>query len=102
MSVGWKLGERLFLARVFLTPAYRACAASLFLGSSPGNNQPIILTFVVGRDARRRRVQLAFGLLPTGIRGCDPASCSERRYALHEVKQRLEQASFREIVLAAF
>jgi putative restriction endonuclease len=73
-----------------------------FLGASPGRYQPIIPTFIVGWHPERLRVQLAFGALVGASAQAVPPDAPERRYALHEVKARLHQASFRDAVLAAY
>jgi putative restriction endonuclease len=73
-----------------------------FLGTSPGRYQPIIPTFIVGWHPERLRVQLAFGALVGASAQAVPPDAPERRYALREVKARLHQASFRDVVLAAY
>ena len=73
-----------------------------FLGTSPGQYQPIIPTFIVDWHQERLRVQLAFGAVVGASANAAPPNAPERRYALREVKARLHQASFREVVLAAY
>src|ERR1700732_1992290 len=73
-----------------------------FLGTSPGQYQPIIPTFIVGWHPERLRVQLAFGAIVGAPAEAVPPPAPERRYALREVKARLHQASFRDAVLAAY
>ncbi len=72
-----------------------------FLGTAPGQYQPIIPTFVAEWDPARLKARLSFGLPGTTV--ADPVeSPAERRYALREVKARLHQASFRSAVIAAY
>jgi putative restriction endonuclease len=73
-----------------------------FLGTSPGRNQPILPTFIVGWHPERLSVQLAFGAIVGASAEAAPPAAPERRYALREVKARLHQASFRDAVLAAY
>jgi putative restriction endonuclease len=73
-----------------------------FLGTSPGHYQPIIPTFIVGWHPERLRVELAFGALVGASAHAAPPDVPERRYALREVKARLHQASFRDVVLSAY
>jgi putative restriction endonuclease len=73
-----------------------------FLGTSLGRYQPIVPTFIVGWHPERLRVQLAFGAIAGAVNEAAPPAAPERRYALREVKARLHQASFREVVLAAY
>ena len=55
-----------------------------------------------GRASDHSRVQLAFGALVGASAQAVSPDAPERRYALHEVKARLHQASFRDAVLAAY
>jgi putative restriction endonuclease len=71
-----------------------------FLGTAPGVCQAIIPTFVVDFDASSLKARIAFAESSTAIAA--PQSPAERRYALRQVKQRLHQASFREMVIAAY
>jgi len=73
-----------------------------FLGTSPGQCQPIIPSFIVGWHPARLRVELAFGAIIGASAQAPPPAAPERRYALREVKARLHQASFREAVLTAY
>src|SRR5712672_3183472 len=74
-----------------------------FLGMSPGRYQPIIPTFIVGWHPERLRVQLAFGALVGASAEATLPASPERRYALREIKARLQhQASFRDAVLSAY
>jgi putative restriction endonuclease len=68
-----------------------------FLGTSPGRYQPIIPTFIV-----RWHPERAFGALVGASAQPVPPDAPERRYALREVNARLQQASFRDAVLAAY
>jgi putative restriction endonuclease len=72
-----------------------------FLGVSPGQYEAILPTFVVGWDPGALNARLAFAPADAGYVAA-PETTVERRYALREVKQRLHQASFREIVIAAY
>lgn len=71
-----------------------------FLGTSPGRYLPLIPTFVVGFDPLSLKARIAFATSSVAIG--PPVSSVERRYALRMVKQRLHQASFREIVIEAY
>ncbi len=71
-----------------------------FLGTAPGLYQAIVPTFIVGFDARSLKAKLVFSEIETAI--APPQSPAERRYALRTVKQRLHQASFREMVISAY
>jgi putative restriction endonuclease len=73
-----------------------------FLGTSPGQYQPIMPTFIVGWHPERLRVELAFGALAGASSQATLPTAPERRYPLREVKARLHQASFRDAVLAAY
>jgi putative restriction endonuclease len=73
-----------------------------FLGTSPGRYQPIIPTFIVNWHSERLWAQLAFGAIVWASADAVPPAAPERRYALREVKARLQQASFRDAVLAAY
>jgi putative restriction endonuclease len=53
-------------------------------------------------DPRRLTARIAFGELAGAIATATAPDAVERRYALHLVKQRLHQASFRDSVLAAY
>ncbi len=72
-----------------------------FLGVAPGCYQAFVPTFVVGWDARALKARIAFGF-PGQAELALPDTPAERRYALHEVKQRLHQASFRDAVISAY
>jgi len=71
-----------------------------FLGVAPGLYQAIIPSFIVGIDASTLKAKVAFSASNAELAA--PPSAIERRYALRSVKQRLHQASFREMVLAAY
>jgi putative restriction endonuclease len=62
-----------------------------FLGTSPGQYQLIIPTFIVGWHPERLRVQLAFGALAGASAQAAPPDAPERRCTLREVKARLHQ-----------
>jgi len=72
-----------------------------FLGVAPGCYQAFVPTFVVGWDAKALKARVAFGF-PGQAELALPDTPAERRYALHEVKQRLHQASFRDAVISAY
>ncbi|MGN6514951.1 MAG: HNH endonuclease [Rhizomicrobium sp.] len=71
-----------------------------FLGTAPGFYQAIFPTFVVGFDASALKAKIAFSA--TEAATVAPETTAERRYALRIVKQRLHQASFREMVITAY
>lgn len=71
-----------------------------FLGTSPGLYEAIIPTFVVGFDPTSLKAKIAFS--ESEAANTAPQSVAERRYALRVVKQRLHQASFREMVINAY
>ena len=72
-----------------------------FLGVAPGLYQAIIPTYISGWDANTLKARIVFGIQDQADYVA-PESVSERRYALHTVKQRLHQASFREAVISAY
>jgi putative restriction endonuclease len=71
-----------------------------FLGASPGLYEAIIPAFIVGVDVRALKTRVAFAPLETAMQA--PQTTAERRYALRTVKQRLHQATFREMVIHAY
>jgi putative restriction endonuclease len=82
--------------------AERQIPVIYFLGVSPGRYQAIIPTFIVDWDARRLTARIAFGELAGATATATAPDPVERRYALRLVKQRLHQAAFRDLVLAAY
>ncbi len=72
-----------------------------FLGVSPGRYEALTPTFIVGWDAAILKARIAFSIVEDG-KAEAPDSATERRYALREVKQRLHQTMFREMVIAAY
>ena len=60
----------------------------------------MVPAFVSGWNRKAVKVRVAFGM-PDQSTLIPPANALERRYALHAVKQRLHQASFREAVITA-
>ncbi|GFE90615.1 ParB/Srx family N-terminal domain-containing protein [Steroidobacter agaridevorans] len=68
-----------------------------FLGVAPGLYKAIIPTYVVGWDASALKASIAFGAAEKSAVPEYPATRGERRYALRQVKQRLHQASFRDV-----
>lgn len=71
-----------------------------FLGTAPGLYQAIVPTFVVGFDPKLLKAKIAFA--ESEVATTAPQTVVERRYALRNVKQRLHQASFREMVIGAY
>lgn len=72
-----------------------------FLGISPGRYEALLPTFIVGWDAATLKARIAFAVAEDG-KAQAPESPAERRYALREVKQRLHQTMFREMVISAY
>ncbi len=72
-----------------------------FLGIAPGRYQAMLSTFISGWDAVTLKARVAFGV-PDQETFEPPGNALERRYALRAVKQRLHQASFREVVITAY
>ena len=86
-----------------------------FLGTSPGRDQALLPTYVVGWDRAGLKASLAFGEalgIPQEIASPwteaaliarnPPETATERRYGLTLVKRRLHQASFRTAMLDAY
>ena len=77
-----------------------------FLGVAPGRYIPIFPVFIGGWDASALKAQVVFSepsrAEPHQAPPPFPDTEFEKRYALREVKQRLHQASFRQIVLRAY
>ncbi|MBI3676469.1 MAG: HNH endonuclease [Proteobacteria bacterium] len=71
-----------------------------FLGTAPGLYQAVMPAFLVGFDAKSLKARVAFA--PSEFATAEPQTAGERRYALRMVKQRLHQASFREMVISAY
>jgi putative restriction endonuclease len=70
-----------------------------FLGTSPGQYQAIVPSFIAGWDPEARTAKVAFALPgESSLAAREP----DRRYALRMVQQRLHQASFRDAVIAAY
>src|SRR5262245_39738533 len=72
-----------------------------FLGVSPGRYEAVVPTFIVGWDAATLKARIAFAVAEDG-KAEAPENPTERRYALREVKQRLHQTMFREMVISAY
>jgi putative restriction endonuclease len=72
-----------------------------FLGVSPGRYEALLPTFIVGWDAKALKARVAFSVVEYGETAA-PENPAERRYALREVKQRLHQTVFREMVISAY
>jgi putative restriction endonuclease len=71
-----------------------------FLGTTPGRYQPLTPTFVVEFNAKALEVRIAFGT--SAVATAAPQSVHDRRYAVRLVKQRLHQATFRDLVIGAY
>ena len=71
-----------------------------FLGIAPSTYQALLPTFVIDFDRVALKVRLTFGH-PDELSSV-PATVSERRYAMRQVRQRLHQSSFREAVIWAY
>jgi putative restriction endonuclease len=72
-----------------------------FLGIAPSRYQAVLPAFISGWDAKALKARVAFGM-PDQEAVLPPENALERRYALRAVKQRLQQASFREAVITAY
>lgn len=72
-----------------------------FLGIAPGIYRALIPSYVIDWDAGSLKARIAFRAEEEADLGV-PQTAVERRYALRQVKQRLHQASFREVVIAAY
>src|SRR3546814_16894395 len=82
-----------------LDPLPRLSATAPGSGFSP--YQAMIPTFIAGWDSVALKARVVFGIPEQDDRYV-PQDAGERRYALHMVKQRLHQASFREAVGPAY
>jgi putative restriction endonuclease len=71
-----------------------------FLGVAPGLYQALLPTFIIDWNAASLRAKIAFAA--SDVATSAPESVAERRYALRQVKQRLHQASFRQMVISAY
>ena len=71
-----------------------------FLGTAPGLYQAIVPAFIAGFDARALKARVAFA--ESEVATAPPRTAAERRYALRNVKQRLHQSTFREMVIEAY
>lgn len=77
-----------------------------FLGVAPGRCIAILPVFICGWNPRSLKAKVVFsepriGIIQQSVSNY-PKTTVERRYALRGVKQRLHQASFRQIVLSAY
>jgi putative restriction endonuclease len=72
-----------------------------FLGIAPGRYEAMLPAFIAGWDSRALKARVAFGVADQDAL-VPPENALERRYALRAVKQRLDQASFREVVISAY
>ena len=76
-----------------------------FLGIAPRRYEAILPVFITGWDANALKAQITFGMPHQQVLEeelAPPRSSNERRYALHSVKQRLHQRSFREAIISAY
>ena len=71
-----------------------------FLGTAPGAYEAVVPSFIVDFDASALKARVAFASSERAIRV--PETSDERRYALRAIKQRLHQATFREMVMHAY
>lgn len=72
-----------------------------FLGTSPGQYQAIIWTFISAWNPGALKAEITFGL-PIRDSIESPPGMAEQQYVLRTVKQRLHQASFRNALIAAY
>jgi putative restriction endonuclease len=72
-----------------------------FLGIAPGIYRALIPSFVIGWEPGSLKARIAFRAVEEADMGA-PQTAAERRYALRQVQQRLHQASFRKVVIAAY
>ena len=72
-----------------------------FLGFSPSRYIPILPTFISDWDPQTLKVKLEFALSNQQTAIAYPEA-DERRYAMRIHKQRLHQASFREVLIKAY
>lgn len=71
-----------------------------FLGVAPRLYDALVPTFIVDWNPTSLSVKLAFAA--SEVATAAPQTATERRYALRQVKQRLHQASFRQMVISAY
>src|SRR5688572_9334958 len=72
-----------------------------FIGIAPGVYRALVPSFVIGWEPASLKARIASRAEEEADLGV-PQTAVERRYALRQVKQRLHQASFREVVIAAY
>ena len=72
-----------------------------FLGIAPGRYLAMQPAFLSGWDANALKTRVEFGMFDQEALA-PPENALRRRYALHAVKQRLHQASFREAIINAY
>jgi len=72
-----------------------------FLGVAPGRYQAILPSFISAFDPEHLRAKVAFGN-PNSSTLELPDSAPDRQYALRVVRERLHQASFRQVLLDAY
>ncbi len=86
----------------WLREAYeRRIPVIYFLGIAPGLYQPIVPVFISGWDPAALKASVSFGN-PEQDSLEPPENAMERRYALHTVKHRLHQVSFRKAIISAY
>lgn len=83
-----------------------------FMGVAPGKYEAIFPVYIVGWHPDRLCCDVAVGPADVGLQGrsnaeverlyTPPSAEIERRYAVRQVRQRLHQAKFREMVLDAY
>lgn len=72
-----------------------------FRGVAPALYHALMPTYIAGWNKARRKFSLEFGL-PYQPMSSPRQSANVRRYTLQTVKQRLHQAAFRELAIAAY
>lgn len=73
-----------------------------FLGVAPARYQAHLPTFVLDWNPVTLKARIAFAARDDVTTNTAPETATERRYALREVKQRLHQNMFREMVITAY
>lgn len=79
----------------------RHVAVVYFLGIAPGRYEAIVPTYIIDWDATSLKARIAFGVAEQSVSSFSEAT-TERRYALRQVKQRLHQSTFRQMVIDAY
>jgi putative restriction endonuclease len=73
-----------------------------FVGVSPGRVMPVVPAYIGGWSAKDRKALVGFGDPAQFDATRFPDAPAARRYALHAVRQRLHQATFRQAVITAY